>query len=425
MSITPKTKRRNLIAPAEPKTQRLLNRRKVLTGMAAGAVTLSMGPAFLRRASAATGPIKIGMPLALTGPIGIVGQQIKRSCELWAKMKNASGGLLGQKIELVVEDTGGNPAACVRKTQQMVDRDGVRIITGIVFSSEALALAPKLKEWNTIFMSSSNGDGRLTADALVPNFFRPNTSGPMGARTVSLHLRQSKSNKIAALGLDYAWGHNSVQVFEEEMKRAKKNFVGKLFAPTGTKDYATYIAKLKDLDADAVFLVLQGDDNNAFLSQAKQFRLGEKMELLTEIVDLDSIRAVGDASLGLMGSSRYSFTYNHPKNKEFVALWQKEYNNVPDTFEGESWQTMAVLEAGILKAKSIDAEPLRAALETVELESVKGKLTMRKCDHQAVQQGFMVKVVKREGFSHPVPDVVAVYPGDVTTPRCNKTSYDD
>ena len=425
MSITPKINGRNRISPAAPKTPRLLKRRKVLTGMAAGAAALFMGPAFLRHASAATGSIKIGMPMALTGPIGIVGQQNKRSAELWAKMKNASGGLLGRKIELLIEDTAGNPAACVRKAQEMVDRNGARLITGVVFSSEALAVVPKLKEWNSIFLSSTNGDGRLTAEALVPNFFRANTSGPMGARSVSLYLRQSKNNKIAALGLDYAWGHNSVKVFEEEMKRAKKNFVGKLFAPTGTKDYATYITKLKDLDADAVFLVLQGDDNNAFLSQAKQFRLAEKMQLLTEIVDLDSIRAVGESSLGLMGSSRYSFTYDHPKNAEFVAIYKKEYNNVPDTFEGETWQQMAVLEAGILKAQSIDADPLRAALETVELESVKGKIAMRKCDHQGVQQGFMVKVVKQAGFSHPVPEVVATYPGVQTTPPCNKDTYDD
>ena len=109
-------------------------------------------------------------------------------------------------------------------------------------------------------------------------------------------------------GLDYAWGHNSVQVFEDEVKKAKKEFIGKVFSPTGTKDYSPYITKIRQSGADAVFLVMPGDDNNAFLSQAKQYRLPEKVQLLTEIVDLASIRAVGDASLGLIGSSRYSFT---------------------------------------------------------------------------------------------------------------------
>ena len=73
--------------------------------------------------------------------------------------------------------------------------------------------------------------------------------------------------------------------------------------------------------------------------------------------------------------ARYSFTYDHPLNNEFVAAWKKEYGNVPDTFEGEQWQCMKVFEAGITKAGGIEAAKLRPALEDIEIESVKGKGT--------------------------------------------------
>ena len=373
----------------------------------------------------AGGAIKIGMPLALTGPLGSVGQQQKRGAELYAKLQNAKGGILGRKIELLIEDTVGNPATCVRKAQEMVERYDCRLFTGITLSSEALAIVPKLAEWNSIFISSDNGDGRLTAESFVPNFFRANTSGPMGARAVSLYVKEAKLKSFYALGMDYAWGHNSVQVFENEMKRLNIDFVGKVFAPTGTKDYSTYITKIRQSGADAVFLVMQGDDNNAFLSQSQQYRLPDKVRLLTEIVDLASIRAVGDASLGLIGSSRYSFSYDHPLNNEFVAMWKKEYNTVPDTFEGEQWQCMKVFDAGITKAGGIEADKLRPALEDIEIESVKGKVFMRKCDHQGVQQGFMVEVVKKPGFDTPVPQVIATFPGEATTPTCNTMTFAD
>ena len=173
-------------------------------------------------------------------------------------MQNAKGGILGRKIELLIEDTAGNPANCVRKAQEMVERHGVKMFTGLTLSSEALAVVPKLAEWDAIFVSGINGDGRLTADSFVPNFFRANISGPMGARAVSLYLREAKVSGVYALGLDYAWGHNSVQVFEDEMKRANKNFIGKIFAPTGTKDYSTYITKIRQSGADACYLVLAG-----------------------------------------------------------------------------------------------------------------------------------------------------------------------
>ena len=400
-----------------------VTRRAVLAG---GSAAVASPHIWTSARAQAAGTIKIGIPAALTGPLGTVGQQTKRGAEFYAKVQNAKGGILGRKIELLIEDTAGNPANCVRKAQEMVERHGAKIFTGLTLSSEALAVVPKLAEWDAIFVSGINGDGRLTADSFVPNFFRANISGPMGARAVSLYLREGKINSVYALGLDYAWGHNSVQVFEDEMKRANKNFIGKVFAPTGTKDYSTYITKIRQSGADACYLVLQGDDNNAFLSQSRQYGLPDKVTLLTEIVDLASIKAVGEASLGLIGSSRYSFSYDHPKNKEFVELWRKEHGGtLPDTFEGETWQAMQVIQAGIEKANGTDTAPLRTALTSVEFESIKGKIKFRECDHQAVQQGFMVKVVKKDGFDTPVPEVIATFPGERTTPGCKKTTYDD
>jgi ABC-type branched-subunit amino acid transport system substrate-binding protein len=406
----------------------MANHRVTRRAVVAGSGAAVASPFIWTSAQAqAGGAIKIGIPAALTGPLGSVGQQTKRGAEAYAKMQNAKGGILGRKIELIIEDTGGNPANCVRKAQEMVERHGVRLFTGLTLSSEALAVVPKLGEWNAIFVSGINGDGRLTGESFVPNFFRANISGPMGARAVSLYLRDSQKIKsVYALGLDYAWGHNSVQVFEDEMKKAKKEFIGKVFAPTGTKDYSTYITKIRQSGADAVYLVLAGDDNNAFLAQAQQYQLPAKMEMLTEQIELVALKAVGDASVGLVGSSRYTFTLDNPQNKEFVEYWKKEHGGaLPDTFEGETWQAMQVIQLGIETAKGTDLEPLRNALKTVELTSIKGKIKFRECDQQAVQDGYMVRVVKKDGFPHPIPEVIATYPGARTTPACRKMTYDD
>jgi branched-chain amino acid transport system substrate-binding protein len=375
--------------------------------------------------AAAADPIRIGAPLALTGPLGSVGQQLKRGCELWVKWQNQKGGLLGRELKLLLEDTGGNPADAVRKAQEMVERDGCNIFTGITLSSEALAVVPKLDEWKAIFVSSDNGDGRLTAESFVPNFFRANVSAPMGARAVSLFLRTAPYKNFYAIGMDYAWGRNSVSVFESEMKQAKKNFIGSVFSPIGTKDFSTYITKIRQSGADACYVTMAGDDYNAFLSQAAQYRLPEKVQLLSEVVDLTVPRAAGDAALGLISSMRYCFRIDNPKNKEFVAIWQKEYGAVPDNNEGEQWQALQILAAGIEKAKGTETNALREALETVAIEDIKGHVAIRKCDHQGVQGGTVVKLVKAEGFSYPVPEIIATFPGEKTVPACNKMTFED
>ena len=148
-------------------------------GMLAGASFAVMGTR-----TYAANPIKIGMPLALTGPLGSVGNEQKHGAEFWAKRINASGGLLGRPVEVLIADTGGDPASCVRKAQELVERENCHLLMGMTLSSEALAVVPKLAEWNAIFISSDNGDGRLTAESFVPNFFRSNISGPMGTRAV-------------------------------------------------------------------------------------------------------------------------------------------------------------------------------------------------------------------------------------------------
>jgi len=68
--------------------------------------------------------------------------------------------------------------------------------------------------------------------------------------------------------MDYAWGHSSVGVFESEINHAKKNFIGSVFSPIGTKDFSTYITKIRQSGAEALYIVMAGDDFNAFLGQA-------------------------------------------------------------------------------------------------------------------------------------------------------------
>lgn len=399
------------------------SRRTAIKAAVASASALA-APAFLRRAWAA-GPIRIGVPCALTGPLAPVGQLTKRGCEFFAKQQNAKGGLLGRPIELLVEDTQGNPANCVRKAQEMVERHDCRLITGITASSEALAVVPQLEKWNAIFVSSINGDGRLTAESLVPNFFRANSSGPMGARAISLFLRESKMTKFFALGMDYAWGHNSVQVFESELKNANKEFVGKVFSPTGTKDFSTYITRIRQSGADGVYLVLAGDDNNAFLSQAHQYRLGENATMLSEQMELTSIKAVGDAALGVVAASRYPFTLENAANQAFVAAFRETHGEVPDQFDGEAYHGMVALAQGIEKANSIEADALRAAMEDMTVDSIKGPVTLRKCDHQGTTRGFVVRVERSPDFPHPVPAILKTYPAEDVTPPCNKMTYDN
>src|SRR5260370_14900085 len=332
-----------------------MRRRDFLQVAVAGGVGASLGvPACLRKTWAQGGPIKIGMPAAIAGSNAQYGIQAKRAAELFSKDIKGKG-ILGRPVEFIYEDTGGDPATAVRKAQKLVEKDGVKFLTGVVLSSEALAVSAKCPEWKVILMSTINGARALTAKSFQRYFFRVNTSGPMGARAVSLYLAESPMKRFFALGSDYAWGRDSVASFTSQITAAKKDIVGTHYPPVGTKDFASYIAKIRQSRADGVYLALPGQDATIYLKQAHQFGLNREAKPIMEILELENMKAVGDAMVGAIGSSRYPFTDDTPKHRDFVKRFHELHGLYPDMFDGETYEGLEWLAPVTANAGTDDA----------------------------------------------------------------------
>jgi branched-chain amino acid transport system substrate-binding protein len=396
-----------------------LARRKFLKG-AAAASALAAAPAYLKAQATA---IKIGIPTVITGGYALLGSQVMRTCRLVKKMTDAKGGVLGRPVEFLFQDTQGDPAICVRKTQELVERDNCRILSGVIVSSEAAAMLPKLESWNAVFLSHGNGDGRLTAELFVPRFFRANTSAPMGARALALYLKDAPQKKFMAIASDAAWGRSSNTAFEAQIKRVGKELVDKIYAPVANKDYSPYITKILQSGVEGCYVALQGDEARAFYSQATQYKLSQRVQFFTEIVAQADIKVLGKDAIGLMGSSRYPLTYDIPQNRAFVDAFMAEYKEIPDWTDGEMYQALMILFAAIEKARSDEPMRIVAAMEDLEVTSVKGPIKMRNCDHQGENQGFVVRVGQNKNFSEPVGEIVKIYPREMTTPDCRSSSY--
>ena len=403
-------------------TRQTVTRRTILKGVTA-ASALVAAPAYLRHATAAT-PIKIGIPTVITGGYALLGSQVIRTCRLVKKMTDAKGGVIGQPIEFLFQDTQGDPATCVRKCQELVERDNCRILTGVIVSSEAAAMLPKLEEWNAMFISHGNGDGRLTAELFVPRFFRANTSAPMGARALALYLKDAPEKKFIAIASDAAWGRSSNAAFEEQIKKVGKDLVDKIYAPVANKDYSPYITKILQSGAQGCYVALQGDEARAFYSQATQYGLAQRVQFFTEIVAQADIKVLGKDAIGLMGSSRYPLTYDIPQNKAFRRGVHERVQERDPGLVGR--RDVSGADDPVRRHREGRLpEPMKivAAMEDLEVTSVKGPVLMRKCDHQGENQGFVVKVAKSDKFAEPVAEIVKIYPREMNTPDCRSASF--
>ncbi|MBN9472511.1 MAG: ABC transporter substrate-binding protein [Burkholderiales bacterium] len=399
-----------------------ISRRTFLTGsagMVAGAASLGF-PSIIKSAYAQSDAIRVGVPTGITGNWSALGAQIQRTCRLFEKITNAKGGISGRPIQFIYEDTQGDPAACVRKTTELVEKRGVSLITGIISSGESLAVMPRLGEWNALYLASIAGVGSLTSTHFVPNAFRTCTSGPMRARTIAEWLAKSPKRKFFTIAQDYAWGKNSLATFEKLITDLKKETVGNVLTPLGTKDYSSYISRIREARPDVLYVAMSGDDATAFLKQAGQYRLSDRMQIVTEVLDLLNTKPLGNAGIGLHGISQYNYAYDTPANVEFVRAFRAEYNDIPDTWDGEAWQCLEFLAHGIRVAKSSDASAVRAALEGAEIDSVKGRVKMRACDHQAEQPVFVARLDKDPNVPYPTAKIIATYQSDAVIPGCRK-----
>ena len=201
-------------------------------------------------------------------------------------------------------------------------------------------------------------------------------------------------------GIDYAWGHNSVQVFENEMKRLKKDFVGTVFAPTGTKDFSTYVTKIRQSGADGVYLCWPATTTTLSCPRRRNISRPKDGSCCPSSLELTACAPWAMPLSASSARSRYCLhAIDNPKNKEFVELWKQGARRPsPITSRASSGSACRSSRPASTKAGGTEADKLRPALEDLEIDDIKGKVHMRKCDHQGAQQGFMVKAVKKDGF---------------------------
>jgi branched-chain amino acid transport system substrate-binding protein len=136
----------------------LPTRRRVLTLASTAAASLAL-PGWARAQS--NEPIKIAALIPLTGGGGAYGPTMQRAAELVVNEVNAAGGVLGRKVQLLVEDDQTNPESAVRAARKLIDADKVCAIIGTWASSVTTAVAPLCWE-NKVFLATVSGGENIT-----------------------------------------------------------------------------------------------------------------------------------------------------------------------------------------------------------------------------------------------------------------------
>src|SRR5256712_8372818 len=236
-----------------------ISRRSFLAGATAVAATLPF-PAIAQNK-----PVKIGLLTVKTGPLAAGGIQMEQGTIRFLKDRNYT--LAGRKAELVVGDTGGNPAGTKTKTQELVERDGVDMIFGPLAAFELLAITDYAAAAKMPILSLAAAED-MTQRRPNPYFVRASgTSAQYLHPLADYAAKELKYKRIITLADDFAFGHEQMAGFQRVFEDAGGRVVQKLWPPLNTPDYTPYIAQISGVDA-----VVQGFAGSNPLKFMKQYK---------------------------------------------------------------------------------------------------------------------------------------------------------
>jgi len=385
---------------------RKLNRRTFLAGTAAGTAAAALP--FPAPAIAQGAPFKIGLLTVKTGPLAQGGIQMEQG--IAALLKERNGTFAGRKVELLVADTGGNPAGAKTKAQEVIERDKVNVILGPLAAFELLAITDYVRDQATPLISLAAAED-VTQRKANPFVIRPSaTSGQCSHAMGDYAAKELNLKRMATISDDFAFGHEQMSAFQRVYEDAGGKVVKKLWPPLVTPDYTPFIAQIGNVDG--VFNGFAGSNPVKFMRAYADLGLKAKVPLLAGWTAMDDalLKSLGDEAVGVYSAAYYSAAFGSESNKRFVAAMAKDYNVLPGGYSAGMYVAGQCVEAAIqaLGGNTDDRKVFAEALHKVALaDTPRGPVKFDQYGN-VIGDVFIRKCEKKDGQL--VNTVVKTYP---------------
>lgn len=368
-------------------------RRVVQAGAALAASTLS-SPPILTYAQGET-PIKIGMHDPLTGTYAAEGESEVRGANMALAEINAKGGMLGRKIQLVVEDDAANAGLAAQKATKLIEQDKVSLLMGAVSSATALSVNQVAHDKGMLYMVTGGHTDPVTGSQCHWTTFRICTTTYMLAAGLAGTLYKKFGGKWYFITPDYAFGHTLQESYAKLLKDLGGTVLGNSLSPLGTTDFSSYLIKAEQSKPDVLINLTDGQDLVNSMKQAAQFGLTKKFPIGGGLSELEVLRALPkEARQGWWTLEWWWDQPNTPHVKEWVAAYQKAHpdGSYPSARTWFGYAGLHSLGLGVAKAKSLEPVKVARALEGLELpDEIKlqpNKVYFRPGDHQLMSSEF-------------------------------------
>jgi branched-chain amino acid transport system substrate-binding protein len=376
-------------------------RSRTLKLMLAG---LALG--FVAGSAAAQDTIKIGVTQPLTGAFAASGNYVAQGAKIAEEEINKAGGVLGKKLQLIIEDNKSNPTEAVATAEKLINSDKVPVLMGAWSSTLTLAVMPKLEEYKVPMLVETSSSGKITTSG-NPYIFRISPTSEMEAKAFVPLFKTMGIKKADFLATNNDFGLGASKEFSGAARQSGVEVgVMETMDPKAT-DFSAQLAKIKASGGDTLFVTTAVEQITLILKQAKDQQLPQRIITTGGSNSPDQLIAqAGDAANG-----SYHLVFFTPwfpeavKNpeiaKKFVTLWNEKKHNVGGLTEGfRGWDGLNVIAEAIKAAGKAEPEAIKKALWDVKVKGINGDISFIKqgpAGMESAQNVPSVYLVKIDG----------------------------
>ena len=337
-------------------------------------------------------PVKIGFISTFSGPSGNLGQELFDGFTFGLKSVGNKAG--GRPIEVVQGDDQAKPDVGRQLADKMVERDHVRIVTGVNFSNVMLALAKPSLDAGAFIISINAGPSQFAGTQCHPHYFTLSHQNDTIPEAMGIYLQNKGLKRVYLMAPNYPAGKDFLNGFKRYFKG---EIVAEIYTSFGQLDYAAEIAEVRSKKPDGVFFFYPGGMGINFVKQYAQAGLKTEIPLYGPAPSLDQtvLPGMGDAALGAFASTYWSESFEDAISKKFTADFEAEYKRIPSPNAAVAYDGARMIAAALdsIGGKIEDAKAFRQAMEKVKFASLRPSFHLN-TNHYPVQDFFLTEIAK-------------------------------
>jgi urea transport system substrate-binding protein len=336
--------------------------------------------------------VKVGFLNSLSGTMAISEKTVHDSLMLAADQINASGGVLGKKLQVVTEDGASEPTIFAEKATKLISSDCVAAVFGGWTSSSRKAMLPVFEGANSLLFYPVQYEG-LEAS---PDIFYTGATTNQQIVPALDYLKQKGVKSLFLVGSDYVFPRTANKEIRAYANANGIEVKGEEYAPLGYTDFTTIVNKVRSAGAGAVFNTLNGDSNVAFFKEYHNAGLTPAaMPVVSVSIAEEEINGIGlDNLVGQLTAWNYYQTIDSPENRAFVQAFKARYGQgrvTSDPMEA-AYTSMFLWKAMVEKAKSFKTDDIRKVAAGVSYDAPEGTVTVNGENHHIAKTALIGKI---------------------------------